>query len=398
MLRCFSLIVSIVFCFFLTDAQTLVTLRIDPGLARGGTATQVFDSIQFVPLETTKESLFGTVDQLECTDSLFFILDIQSRSILLFSVKGKFKTRITSGGFDKYFGRFALNRAAREVMVANNFANGLLIYDFDGKLLRKEIAPEGVQSLFYFGKNKYLYNLGRPFNPGENSLHPYDLALSNGYNAVFKELNPYNPNWEDGHYNIYINPLNYSGIAGSCMFSLPFNYNVYQVNDTGIVNRYQFVFPQTISLPPNFDRDSSFKGHRAENVYGNPEYADKISGIQAVYKVNDYLLFSAVKTNMNFGADWNYLYNLKTGNLLSFARVTPDSSSCFFPLASTVIEKIEATNAGYLYSSLPAFRLFTIKTELNKNVEYPPALSTFLANGTKKDNPVIVRFKLKPTL
>ncbi len=101
---------------------------------------------------------------------------------------------------------------------------------------------------------------------------------------------------------------------------------------------------------------------------------------------------------MRLGDDWSYLYNLKTGGLLSFAKVAADSSSCFFPVASTLLETIEAVHAGFLYSSFPSFRLFAIKADLNKKIEYPPALDQFLLNGSKMDNPVVVRFKLKPNL
>ncbi len=253
--------ISLFFTLYL-KAQTPVTVRIDPSLARGAAAGQVFDSIQFIPLESTKESLFGRIDQLECTDSVFFILDIQSRSILLFRSNGKFKSKIESGGLDRYFSRFTLNRDTREIIVANNFAKALLVYDFDGKLLRKEPAPEDIQALFYLGKNKYVYNLRRPFDPSAVSAHPFDLLLSDGYNNVYKKLNYYDAKWQDGHYNIMTSPLNFSGSTGTCMFSLPFNYNVYQVNDTGVIKHYQFVFPKTMSLPINFDKDSTFKAHR----------------------------------------------------------------------------------------------------------------------------------------
>jgi 6-bladed beta-propeller len=117
------------------SAQNITTLRIDPDNARGGTASQIFDSLQFIPLETTKESLFGSIDQLEVTDSLFFILDIRSRSVLIFRRDGSLHARIISDGPNKYFGYFALDRKANRIIIDNNYANGLLVYDFNGNLL-----------------------------------------------------------------------------------------------------------------------------------------------------------------------------------------------------------------------------------------------------------------------
>jgi hypothetical protein len=55
----------------LSFAQVKHTLRIDPDNARGGTTGEIIDSIKFIPLETKKESVFGVIEQMEVTDSLF---------------------------------------------------------------------------------------------------------------------------------------------------------------------------------------------------------------------------------------------------------------------------------------------------------------------------------------
>lgn len=135
-------------------AQTSFTLRIDPENARGGSASQIFESIEFIPLETTSESLFGSIDQMEVTDDYFFILDTRSKSILVFNKDGRLHTRIRSGGSDKYFGYFTLDRIDKRIIVYNQFSNGLLVYDFDGKPMGKEPFPDGTKSLYYFGKIK----------------------------------------------------------------------------------------------------------------------------------------------------------------------------------------------------------------------------------------------------
>src|ERR1700678_2149632 len=107
-------------------AQPTITLRLDPDNSRGGPASQIFDSIEFIPLQTTSESLFGSIDQLEVADSLFIILDVRSHSILLFHRNGKFYTKITTGGTNKYFYHFTLDRSAGEIVATNNYANGLM--------------------------------------------------------------------------------------------------------------------------------------------------------------------------------------------------------------------------------------------------------------------------------
>ncbi|MEO8399854.1 MAG: hypothetical protein ABI550_08590, partial [Ignavibacteriaceae bacterium] len=49
-------------CFYKNSlAQNVPKLRIDPAQAYGGSLASVFSSIEYIPLETTKESLFGDV-------------------------------------------------------------------------------------------------------------------------------------------------------------------------------------------------------------------------------------------------------------------------------------------------------------------------------------------------
>ncbi len=380
------------------SAQNITTLRIDPDNARGGTASQIFDSLQFIPLETTKESLFGSIDQLEVTDSLFFILDIRSRSVLIFRRDGSLHARIISDGPNKYFGYFALDRKANRIIIDNNYANGLLVYDFNGKFLQKHTAPKNIGTFYLFEENKIIYNIRRPFNPKKLPQIPYDLCYSVGFNSISKYCNPYNPKCEDGEYNIDRNPMNFSGEEHSCMFSLPFEYKAYQLNDTGIIHQYNFIFPLQYSLPPKFSSDSSFQGSRAKYIYTDQENYKKINSISSVFKVGDYLLFCAANNHLSLTAERNYLYNLTNDNLLSFARVTGDSASLYFPILSSLLERVDAVYKNRIYTSLASFRIFSTKNNLNKQISYPPRIKEYLSTGSKNNNPVIIIARLKENL
>lgn len=394
----FTIILFVFFCFKYTQSQPNYTIRIDPESAIGGTASQIFDAVEFIPLQTTSESLFGSIDQMEVTDDYYFILDTRSRSILIFNRDGSLHTRIRSGGVDKYFGFFTLNRIDKKIIINNQFSNGLLIYDYNGKYIGKEPFPVDAKSLYYFGSNSVLYNLSRPFDTKQATKMPYDLAYGNGFYPIRKYVNPYNPKFENGEYNIEYNPFNYSGEIGSCMFSLPFDYKAYQLNDTGLINTYKFIFPLHYSLPVNFSTDSIFKGQRAKYVYSNRENVNKIYSVSNVYKIGDRLLFAAPTGQLRIGSDWNYLYNLKSGSLISFSRVTGDSTTFYFPILASLLEKVDAVNNGEIFSSFPSFRIFAIKNNIDKLVNYPPPLKKLLASGSKNDNPVIVKFRLKSNL
>ncbi|RYE37744.1 MAG: 6-bladed beta-propeller, partial [Sphingobacteriales bacterium] len=80
------------------DTSDVKTLRVDPSNSFGASASEAFDSATYIPLETTKESIFGKIDKLEVTDKYFIILDENTNSILFFDRQGKFQHKIYGGG------------------------------------------------------------------------------------------------------------------------------------------------------------------------------------------------------------------------------------------------------------------------------------------------------------
>ncbi|MFV0604984.1 MAG: 6-bladed beta-propeller [Niabella sp.] len=84
------------------QAQDVPKIRIDPAKAYGGTVSKYFSDVEYIPLETTKESLFGDVNELKITDSSIIITDIDTKSLLIFSKTGRFLKRI----YGKIMGRF----------------------------------------------------------------------------------------------------------------------------------------------------------------------------------------------------------------------------------------------------------------------------------------------------
>ena len=53
-------------------------------------ASDVFSEVTIVPLETTDDCLIGQIDKIVVVGDTVFLLDDQSKSILLFDRKGKF--------------------------------------------------------------------------------------------------------------------------------------------------------------------------------------------------------------------------------------------------------------------------------------------------------------------
>ncbi len=383
----------------LSFAQVKHALRIDPDNARGGTTGEIIDSIKFIPLETKKESVFGVIDQMEVTDSLFIILDFQSKAILFFYRDGRFKNRIAISGIDKYINYFGIDEKNRKLYISNNFEKGPLVYDFEGNFLYVENAPkelERIATLFYLN-GKIIYKPNRLDYSKDSKKSYYDLVYTQD-GKIIRSFKPYNPRIQDEQFNTMDNFFTRGNQEGSFMYALPFTNKAYELNDTGISDVYEFIFSQKYSLPKGFDSSEAFKDKRIQYAYLDPENIHKIHNISSVYRLGDYLLFSAMNTEMLNTSDLNYLYNLKNGTLISFTKVAGDSSTSFFPVLSNVFEKARAVRNNKVYAPISSHRFKPNFLPKGDKLNFPPELKNIIAEENKHHNPVLIEFTLKPGL
>lgn len=377
-------------------AQPPISLRIDPDNARGGKSADLFEKVNFIPLETTKESTFGRIYNLAVTEKYFIIQDRDTYAVLIFTRNGKFHTKIDKEKVGGYFGTFSLNQEDKEIIIPlRGFA---MVYNYDGKWLRKEQILENDGGMHYFNKNVIAYNLSRANSYSNTDEQKFDLVYSNGYHQQTKALFPYNAKYMKYDYNLptyLFSPQD----DGSCFFSMPYEYTASQLNSEGIVQQYKFNFPLKYSLPLNFSTDSSFTGKRKEYIFGNTQnHEQNIQEITPIFKdkANDYLLFHARKISGLFTNTTDFLYILKTKTLYGLNRVSGDSTSAFIPVLDSFMgEKMLAYRNQTLYTAIPPNILFSIKNNAKNEVKYPAELEVLFTKGDKKDNPVIIEAKLK---
>jgi len=377
-------------------AQT-TTLHIDPDNAFGGTTSQIFDSVKFIPLETTKESLFGRIYQLEITDKYFIIADFDTWAVLIFNKNGKFHAKIKKRSENEFFSSFTIDREGNKIILPIT-DDKVLVYDFDGKFISEHQSVADARRLFYFNPHSVGYHINRPLKWDKKGNEKYDLVYSNGFNQIIKKLLPYNPKYEQYEYNLP-DIIFSDNDDGTCFFTFPYNYTVKQLSDTGIIHQYKFVFPQKYSLPANFATDSSYAGKRQNYVFSSQENTGKFTALTPFFKINNYLLFHLQEIQVVYGDNDNLFYDLKTGNTFLFNRITGDASSSFIPvLDSHFDEDLLGVYKSHIYTSISPVMLFNIKASSDKVIKYSPELENLFTKGSAKDNPVIIESKLKEGL
>lgn len=111
-------------------------VRLDP-YRRGTIRTADFvDSVEYLILESTPESMIRRIDRLCVMDSLLLVADYASRSVFIFDREGRYRSRISRVGRSREeylsMNAVAFDTLHGEVLVHDIMAEKLLVYGLDG--------------------------------------------------------------------------------------------------------------------------------------------------------------------------------------------------------------------------------------------------------------------------
>lgn len=371
-------------------------LYIDPANARGGSAIQFFDTVAFIPLESTRESIFGEIWKMEVTEDYYIISDMNTNAVLIFQKNGKFHAKIT-GKILK--GRIAPDftvdqEQRRIILTVSGMSKKLYWLDFDGKLIKTTAIPEYPFSMASLNAATLLYS---PWvfvkKAAETDSVNYHIKYLDD-STVVKQFLPFHPRTVlTGGITLNYKPncFYYSGLRGNLLFVGENNYNIQVLNDTGLQKVYSLVFPLDKSLPVGFRADKQYE--KSPDAYFR-DHPAIIHSLRNVYLAPNSLLFETVKGTF-FDNDRLLAYNLRTGNIISLRRISSDSSSCFLPFFA-MNGGILASDHKCIYATVSSMEMFR-EMELNKSRRpvYPPGLQTYFDRESRKSNPVIVQLQLK---
>ncbi len=385
-------------------------LRIDPSQAYGGTVSEYFDQVEYIPLETTKESLFGDVGQLCVTDSGFVVADYDTRVVLFFDKAGRFITKIKYSNDDipnitysKYYQNITVS-----VYKISNATLTKMYYDLKGRLVAKN------KKVNLSDDTKFQYPLGSDYFFELNSCHIYNkkeikdsaLHLVSIYknDTLKKSFLPVNP----------ARDLGFCMLAGTLIMSksqqsepfyacLPIENYVYSINRDTVMPLFQFVFPKIRSYDADILQakrasylDSANKKNRAD--------PQKVYAVTNIYFKN-HLLFFKIMAQLYYishnGSEnelqYNFIYDTLSKKLVSIERLSPDTISAFLPIKGNL-----ATTEGfifadpYLYSTISSLNIFDAhEKNKDRNPQYPRVLQQYFKTQNRKSNPVIVKMKLR---
>lgn len=388
--------------------STPVTLRIDPAQSQGAPVSSVFESVEFIPLETNRESLFGQIHSMRVIKDRFIIHDRETNAVLIFGSDGKFLHKIAGSRLGKggtHRGTISSFSADPEnATILLKEGSRQFYYGTDGKFLREdtlgfinsEEAPLGQDAVA-----RVLYDPG----PQYPDTTCNELFVTRGHSVIAGYF-PYQRQSAEIHPIDYIHISHASfypaGMNGAYFFTRPYDYNVYRISATGMDTAFRVKLPLQHTLPPGFLKDPALKNTRFQYLMNHPDFVFHIGN---VYTFGNLLFFKLATVNGGLKHNDSFVMELNSGRLVSVNQLIPDAASHFLPVTDDAngVEFINSNfldaSEGYLYTNYAAVTLFGYQAEsASKQAEYPAKLASWFQKGNKKANPVIIKLKPKQQL
>ncbi|UYQ93390.1 6-bladed beta-propeller [Chitinophaga horti] len=394
------LLIIIICCIQPARAQQApVEIRIDPDQPMGSAVSKLFRSVQYIPLETNKDNLFGQVDKLYVLDSVFIVVDYATNAVYVFQKDGRFRTKVLlPPKTDAFWGVRYLNvDYGRQAFSFKSPSDEIKTYDINGRLLATE---KDVNAVAHFqtldGVRVYLecnYNYKRP----KTDTLDHELKWRSD-ETLLKAAWPYQP------FNKVINNDdrlgNFEGVffsSGDAVHLLrPYDPLVYKISSDTVMAAFRFVFPLALTLPADFMTSPAYFGKRINYVRFTAPKA--IYGTACFYQVKNWVFFKLLSGG---GLEHSsFLYNLANGGFYSVSHLAPDASNYWLPIGMVnafatgnfITHSFLAADHQAVYAAISSREMFTGREAAKqKNATYNAVLDEYFAHSDKKSNPVIIQ-------
>jgi len=399
------------------SAQHLPKIRIDPAQAYGGTVSEYFEKLEYIPLETTKASIFGDVERLIITDSSFIIVDRDTKSVLFFSRDGRFLSRqkCSSDAFPRI--SYFKDKGIVDIYCVNSL--GAIKSDKENKPAVWTFTSTGVQvtdNKIHMGIN-YKAALMMPLEKdfflsfrtcalyaNENSKDTLvSLADVYRHDTLYKSIVMCNPMDEFAFCTLGGSLSTSNVIDNNEIFvSKQLSHIVYKLNKDTAMKVFQLVLPANRSIPSDIFTYTSRKKLDTiqKMIWQNPNIVTHISNIHFIgnkmfLKLNSFRYPSIESSEAVY--QYNLIYDTVTKKIVSLERMSSDSKNHYLPISGRrAVQNGLDYHDGYFFTAISSLQMFNSRASTKgKKPQYPDALQKYFKTQNKKSNPVIVMMSFK---
>lgn len=393
-------------------SQGLQKIRINPDQAYGGPVSDYFQDIEYIPLETTKESLFGDVSEMIVTNDSYVIYDWDTKSVFFFNKKD-----------GKYLTKKSFNQDASINISYIKHSNSIIVNVGQSNRLKSEIYSFSSLGIpldsFKLSNDDNLSNGSKLLSLEKD----YFLVSGNNHVTTGQKLSSdttYLLNvYKDNKFHKGLIPVTQSGNTAICMLhgylntgtvtphdsmylAMPLTHVIYKIKKDTAEAVFQLIFPFSRIIDPNVIQENDIEKISVlrEKLYSDPRTILTISNIfhhkkDLFFKVNPRMYTTYAGSNSE--GQYNFIYNSVNGNLTSIERMQSDSSSFYLPIFGQHLRvKGLYYNNDNIYTTVSSLQMFSAYQEnITKKANYPEILQSYFKTQDRKSNPVIVRMKLK---
>lgn len=246
----------------------------------------LFAGVEYIPLETTNNSLLVGIDKFLEKDSLFFILDKKQAAIFVFNNRGQFLNKLDKKGrgsgeylsLDDFFIRDSF------IYILSSAIQKILIYNINFQFNRDFKLNTFGTNINYIADTLFLYT-----NFASTDLKNfYSFDIKTG--ELFKKFESF-PKKQLG---VRYNQSTFAKFNEAIYCFLPFDYSIYRLYTNRIEKFYELNFGLQNMCPKNFkdycddERINYLK--RYSNLVDFP-----VQRIDDLYLDDDFLYFNFVK-------------------------------------------------------------------------------------------------------
>lgn len=389
--------------------QSPKTLYFDPASTVGAPVSRLFESVTYIPLETTKQSLFGQISRLVVTDQYFIIFDYDTQALYFFDKQGKFvkkykddKHTIANMRWIEKENKLYLMQINRNFRPTRQEMEELLRKPFSKSSTRygravlynlADVQKEQITELPEFtifmmnpaplAPQQWVYSLMLADKSAKDSVD-YELKVSDGN----KTIGAYFP-YAKRTASYLSDPTNIDFAIGdeanTLLFTRPFTYSIYQLTTDSVRNLYNIVLPFENTVPKTFfTKEFSSANELRDYKQANPAVVWRINGI---VPISNYLFFTLDYQKR----DRRFLFEKSSNRFYNVNKITADSTNAFLPVIGWDFQYYDKTA---LYSSISSDAMFRSRdAEKHRNPVYTPLLKTYFETSKPSSNPVIIILK-----
>ncbi|WP_106831428.1 6-bladed beta-propeller [Parabacteroides pacaensis] len=338
------------------------------------------DTIKYVKLEFTDQSMIGEISKIEAYKDRLYILDMNTSSLFVFTMDGKylFKIHSVGSGPQEYtqLDFLSIDKEQQNIVLTDLMGYWIMRYDMEGNFLSRQKIPFWVEGVGLLpGKKIALYANYR--NNKEYLDKEYNLICIDSLNNILKVYYPYDSSWLE-NYPISVSRGEFYDYQDICNFYSLYNDTIFRLSSKGLQPRYIF------DMQGKSFNQAYFKKPADEFVKYMKE--SKFYYLTNVFETKEILSFT-----MDYGFDaWVGYYSKKSGKIIN-AAYYQNKKQYFMHINRGVYDP-------WFISVVPIEALLTLKENYSHHSSEGIAqkeILSLLDTLKEEDNPVLMMYKFK---